>query len=309
MDKMAWRLFVVLLCLWPASSSFPFPLLLSNDYYDKSCPFALSIIRSGMDLAVAKEARMAASILRLHFHDCFVQGCDGSVLLDDTPTFTGEKTANANRNSIRGFEVIDSIKEKLESVCPGVVSCADIVTVAARDAVLLNGGPYWDVPLGRKDSTTASLDDANNNIPTPNSTLQTLLGKFVKQGLTLADMVALSGAHTIGQARCTSFRDRIYKENGNLDSDNAYMSVLKATCPSSGGDNNLSPLDLVSPVLFDNTYYRNLVNGQGLLISDQEMTSIGIYGSITSQLVKSYAIDPLAFFQQFSDSMVKMGNI
>ncbi|KAH9292748.1 hypothetical protein KI387_042070, partial [Taxus chinensis] len=119
-------------------------------------------------LAVAKEARMAASILRLHFHDCFVQGCDGSVLLDDTPTFTGEKTANANRNSIRGFEVIDSIKEKLESVCPGVVSCADIVTVAARDAVLLNGGgPYWDVPLGRKDSTTASLDDANNNIPTP----------------------------------------------------------------------------------------------------------------------------------------------
>ncbi|KAH9295532.1 hypothetical protein KI387_039120, partial [Taxus chinensis] len=118
---------------WPALSL----NFLSLDYYEKTCPLALSIIRSQMDIAVAKEVRMAAFILRLHFHDCFVQGCDASVLLDDTPTFTGEKSANANVNSTRGFEVIDAIKEKLESVCPGVVSCADILTVAARDAVLL----------------------------------------------------------------------------------------------------------------------------------------------------------------------------
>ncbi|KAH9295533.1 hypothetical protein KI387_039121, partial [Taxus chinensis] len=173
---------------WPALS-FNF---LSVDYYEKTCPLALSIIRSQMDSAVAKEVRMAAFILRLHFHDCFVQGCDASVLLDDTPTFTGEKTANANINSTRGFEVIDAIKEKLESVCPGVVSCADILTVAARDAVLLNGGPYWDVPLGRKDSRTASFNGANNNIPTPNSTLPILIRKFLYQGLTPRDLVALS---------------------------------------------------------------------------------------------------------------------
>lgn len=66
-----------------------------------------------------------------------VQGCDGSVLLDDTSTFKGEKNALPNKNSVRGYEVIDSIKAVLERVCPSVVSCTDIVTLAAREAVYL----------------------------------------------------------------------------------------------------------------------------------------------------------------------------
>ena len=63
------------------------------------------------------------------------QGCDGSVLLDDTPTFTGEKTAAPNNGSIRGFEVVDEIKSEIEKECPGVVSCADILAIVARDSV------------------------------------------------------------------------------------------------------------------------------------------------------------------------------
>lgn len=65
------------------------------------------------------------------------QGCDASILLDDTPDFIGEKTAGSNVNSARGFEVIDSIKAAVEDVCPGVVSCADILAIAARDSVSL----------------------------------------------------------------------------------------------------------------------------------------------------------------------------
>ena len=59
------------------------------------------------------------------------------MLLDDTPTIPGEKQALSNINSLRSFEVIDEIKEALEKVCPGLVSCADIVIMAARDAVAL----------------------------------------------------------------------------------------------------------------------------------------------------------------------------
>lgn len=65
-----------------------------------------------------------------------MQGCDALVLLDDNTTFTGEKTAFPNVNSLRGFDVIDTIKTNLEAICKQTVSCADILTVAARDSVV-----------------------------------------------------------------------------------------------------------------------------------------------------------------------------
>ena len=72
----------------------------------------------------------------MNFGFLFLQGCDGSVLLDDNSTFTGEKTAFPNANSLRGFDVIDTIKSQLEANCSGVVSCADIIAIAARDSVV-----------------------------------------------------------------------------------------------------------------------------------------------------------------------------
>lgn len=70
--------------------------------------------------------------------DFFVyQGCDGSILLDDTATFTGEKNAGPNINSARGFDVIDTIKTQVEAACKATVSCADILALASRDGVNL----------------------------------------------------------------------------------------------------------------------------------------------------------------------------
>ncbi|TYG49970.1 hypothetical protein ES288_D10G137500v1 [Gossypium darwinii] len=200
---------------------------LSSTFYSTTCPKALATIKSAVNSAVSNEARMGASLLRLHFHDCFVNGCDGSILLDDTANMTGEKTAVPNSNSVRGFEVIDTIKSQVESLCPGVVSCADIVAVAARDSVVALGGPSWTVLLGRRDSTTASLSAANSNIPAPTLNLSGLITAFSNKGFTAKEMVALSGSHTIGQARCTTFRTRIYNET-NIDS--TFATSLRANC-------------------------------------------------------------------------------
>jgi hypothetical protein len=63
-----------------------------------------------------------------------LQGCDASILLDETTSIQSEKTALGNLNSARGYNVIDKAKTEVEKICPGVVSCADIIAVAARDA-------------------------------------------------------------------------------------------------------------------------------------------------------------------------------
>ncbi|KAF3790339.1 Peroxidase 20 [Nymphaea thermarum] len=277
---------------------------LSPDFYSKACPQALPVIRQVVEDAVRKEPRMGASLLRLHFHDCFVNGCDGSVLLDDTANFTGEKTAGPNANSARGFEVIDNIKAAVNKACGPVVSCADILAVAARDSVVALGGPTWDVQLGRRDARDASKDDANTQIPGPFSNLTTLLYSFQTRGMNLTDLVVLSAAHTIGQARCILFRRRIYNEY-NIDFN--FARSLQPSCPSTAGDGdgNLAPLDHLSPNQFGFNYFMNLLMQRGLLHSDQELYNGGPADNIT----KHYALNPTDFYRDFAKSMLKMQNV
>jgi peroxidase len=101
-------------------------------YYDDTCPDAISIVQGVLVEAHSSDPRIFASLIRLHFHDCFVQGCDGSVLLDTFDGFESEKDARPNNNSARGFPVVDAAKAALEDACPGVVSCADILAIAAE---------------------------------------------------------------------------------------------------------------------------------------------------------------------------------
>eukprot|EP00253_Pinus_taeda_P031681 PITA_31681 len=164
------------------------------------------------------------------------------------------------------------------------------------------GGPTWTVLLGRRDSTNASLSAANTNIPSPASNLSALISSFTAHGLSTKDLVALSGAHTIGQARCTTFRARIYNKS-NIDT--SFTTSVKANCPSAGGDNTLSPLDVATPTTFDINYYTDLGSQKGLLHSDQQLFS----GGSTNSQVTTYGTNQNTFFTDFAAAMVNMGNI
>ncbi|KAK7262884.1 hypothetical protein RJT34_30465 [Clitoria ternatea] len=91
-------------------------------------------------------------------------GCDGSILLNNTATIVSEQQALPNNNSIRGLDVVNQIKTALEDACPGVVSCADILALAAAVSSVLAHGPYWKVLLGRRDGLTANRTLANINL-------------------------------------------------------------------------------------------------------------------------------------------------
>lgn len=286
------------------------PGQLDYNFYARSCPRLANIVSFGVWSAVKNDTRMAASLLRMHFHDCIVNGCDASVLLDATDAFTGEKNAPANRNSLRGFEVIDTIKADVERFCPGTVSCADILALAARDAVVTAGGRTWDVPLGRRDGTTASEDAVNQQTPSPFDPLQNITAKFTSKGLDFKDVVVLSGAHTLGFARCLTFQRRLFdfKGSGKPDPtlDSSLLFNLQKTCPSKDAPNpNIAPLDITTPDKFDNMFYTNLRGNAGVLESDQAL----IADPQAAALVNSYSQNPFLFSYDFAASMVRLGNV
>jgi len=70
---------------------------------------------------------------------------------------------------------------------------------------------------------------------------------------------------------------------------------------------NITNLDLTTPDQFDNSYYSNLQQLNGLLQSDQELFSTP--GAVTLDLVNSFSADQSVFFDNFIVSMIKMGNI
>ncbi|XP_008808270.1 peroxidase 5-like [Phoenix dactylifera] len=279
-------------------------------YYGKTCPQAEFIVLDEVKKAVAGDAGLAADLVRMHFHDCFVRGCDGSILIDSTPNNMAEKDAPPNNPSLEGFEIIDNAKKRLEAECKGMVSCADIVAFAARDAVVLTGGLFYEVPAGRRDGRVSIANEALTNLPPPSFDLNQLTQSFAQKGLSQDEMIILSGAHTIGQSHCSSFSSRLYNFNSAFSQDPsldpAYAAQLKQECPNtSSGANQEVPMDPKSPSTFDTSYYSNLLVNRGLFTSDQTLMST----PATAAKVWQNAADWLGFQKKFGQAMRKMGKI
>ncbi|XP_050260558.1 cationic peroxidase 2-like [Quercus robur] len=273
-------------------------------FYSKSCPRAESIVRSTVQAHFQSNPTVAPGLLRMHFHDCFVQGCDASVLIDGPNT---EKTAGPNLG-LRGYEVINDAKTKLEAACPGVVSCADILALAARDSVVLTNGPNWQVPTGRKDGRVSLASDTTD-LPGFTESIDAQKKKFSAKGLNAQDLVTLVGGHTIGTSACQFFQYRLYNftttGNGADPTINpSFLPQLRALCPQNGDATRRVGLDTGSQNRFDSSFFSNLGTGRGVLESDQKLWTDASTRSFVQSLLGSNA-----FNVQFGKSMVKMSNI
>lgn len=281
---------------------------LRRDFYKESCPWAESTVETVVKKYIQKDVTLAAPLLRLHFHDCFVRGCDGSILLDSTENNEAEKDALPNL-SLRGFEVIDAAKAELENICPGVVSCADIVAIVARDAVVAGGkGPFWQVKTGRRDGRISSANEALNNLPTPFLNFAELKSAFARRGLSVKDLVVLSGGHTIGIGHCNLFSNRLYNFTGKGDMDpsldKSYAEELKTKCKSLADTTTTVAMDPGSDLSFDSDYFNNLKSHRGLFQSDAALLTNSVSKKIVDKQLKENS-----FFDNFKKSMQRMGEI
>ncbi|PON59842.1 Peroxidase [Parasponia andersonii] len=280
---------------------------LEKNFYKDTCRRAEDIVKEETEKHVASNPTVPAKLLRLHFHDCFVRGCDGSVLLNSTATNTAEKEAIPNQ-SLSGFDVIDAIKEQVEKECPGVVSCADILALAARDSVSYSfKKPMWEVLTGRRDGNVSLAREALVNIPPPFLNFTQLKQSFASKGLNVHDLVVLSGGHTIGVGHCSSFSSRLYNFTGKGDQDPSldpkYAQILKSKCSPNDRTTTVE-MDPGSSLEFDSNYYDILLQNKGLFQSDAALLTNKVARDTVEELV--YQAD---FFTEFGQSMKRMGAI
>lgn len=292
-------------------------------YYKKTCRGVENVVKYHVAKAIKANRRSGAALVRLIFHDCFVRGCDGSVLLDPTPANPHtEKTAPINIG-LAAFDVIDEIKAAVEDRCPGTVSCSDIVVYAARDAssILSNGHVHFDAPAGRLDGVASYAAEAQRDLPDSTFTVQELIRNFRRKNFTIEELVILSGAHAIGVGHCSSLRARLTAPADQIVP--AYRNLLAGKCaagpnpvvPNNVRDENPAAVAAAFPSFLkklrkvndflDNSYYHNNLarivtfNSDWQLLTEKE--SLGH--------VKEYAENGTLWDEDFSDALVKLSKL
>ncbi|XP_021900913.1 putative Peroxidase 48 [Carica papaya] len=299
---------------------------LQYDYYRDTCPQAEAIVRSKIARVYAEHRDIYAGFLRLLFHDCFIQGCDASIFLNDRNeerNRSAERQAVPNK-SLRGFDQIDWIKEELEKACPGVVSCADTLVLATRDSLALAGGPVYPVFTGRRDSTESYYAEAMTELPRPDGNITETLGLFNLRGFGERETVTLLGAHNVGKIACQFFQSRLSNFFGTGQPDptipSDFLTDLRSKCAvndstnkrrsniesSLGTKQGVSSISVSSGDVFDTHYYQRLLRGRGILFADQQLMA----DERTARFVRTYASDDGSIFRrEFGRVMVKLSNL
>ncbi|XP_020082378.1 peroxidase 16-like [Ananas comosus] len=105
---------------------------LSPNYYETSCPNVESIVRQAVEKKKNATVVTVPATLRLFFHDCFVEGCDASVLIASPNGDVGRTRRTTSPSAATGvFDTGHQAKEAVEAECPPAWSPgADILAIA-----------------------------------------------------------------------------------------------------------------------------------------------------------------------------------
>ena len=203
------------------------------------------------------------------------------------------------------------MKKFIFYVCFLTCPCVQIIQIT--DMCLINstqaGGPSFNVELGRRDGLISKASRVTGNLPKANFNLNQLNAMFSRHNLTQNDMIALSGAHTVGFSHCDQFANRLYffssssSVDPSLDSD--FAQQLKGQCPKNVDPQVAINLDFQTPITFDNVYYQNLVAGKGLLGSDQVLFT----DPDSQSTVVRFANNNGDFSGAFAAAMRKLGRV
>eukprot|EP00268_Persea_americana_P042661 TRINITY_DN4270_c0_g1_i2.p1 TRINITY_DN4270_c0_g1~~TRINITY_DN4270_c0_g1_i2.p1 ORF type:complete len:331 (+),score=39.87 TRINITY_DN4270_c0_g1_i2:376-1368(+) len=285
---------------------------LRQNYYANTCPNVENIVRGVVTTKFRQTFVTAPATLRLFFHDCFVQGCDASVIVASSGNNKAEKDHPDNLSLAGdGFDTVIKAKAAVDAnpSCRNKVSCADILAMATRDVISLTGGPFYAVELGRLDGLSSTAASVSGKLPQPTFNLNQLNSLFASHGLTQTDMIALSAAHTLGFSHCSKFSNRIYNFASGSPVDptlsKSYAAQLQGMCPRNVDPRVAINMDPVTPRTFDNVYFKNLQQGMGLFTSDQVLFTDGR----SKPTVNAWAQNSAAFKRAFVTAMTKLGRV
>ncbi|XP_078148624.1 peroxidase 27-like [Carex rostrata] len=254
---------------------------LKVNFYETACPNAEDLVAQEMKQIQAEDATLMPSLIRLHFHDCFVRGCDASILLDSGSGIE-EKDATPSL-SLRGFGTIERLRSQ---------------------------GPRYDVDTGRRDGSISIANETYTNLPPVNGNISNIIGVSAKKNLTKKDVAVLSGAHSIGVSHCSSFSYRLYNYTGTDNTDPSlnprYAKKLKQQCSPTDSSTTV-PMDPDNPLTFGLNYYKSVLNKEGLFNSDEAL----LHNKATRAYVaeQASAMSSQQFMNDFAESMVNMGRV
>ncbi|CAN4084973.1 unnamed protein product [Withania somnifera] len=278
MENQRMRLVFVLFLVLSANTAFG---QLKTDFYKNTCPNVESLVRSAVRQKFQQTFVTAPATLRLFFHDCFVKGCDATMLLS-SPNGKAAKDHPDNLSLAGdGFDTVVKAKAAVDRdpKCRNKVSCADILALATREVVAMTGGPFYQVELGRRDGIISTLASVQHQLPGEGFNLDQLNTMFVH-------IPSVSPTATVFQRGSTiSAQKRVDPTlNGTI------RVTAKKMCPLRVDPRIAINMDPTTPNTFDNAYFKNLQQGK-------------------ETLVNFFASNNDAFIQAFAIAMIKLGRV